>query len=211
MTGNNHPFIVENGGAIVIPPGYFAFSIPSGKVVGDQIIVQLGDPYSEIVACLQDASAETACSVRGFHEMTVAEVAQISSLAPSAALLAKAREFDEPFLILDKDKAPALLAAIERKGKRWTEGGRFHHILGRNDKAAAVMLLLSIYRLGGRHVRSIGIGDGLNDALFLKIVDIPILIRTPWLHKLQAAVPNGIPTTSTGPRGWSEAIAKLFA
>ena len=42
--------------------------------------------------------------------------------------------------------APELLAAIEREGKRWTTGGRFHHITGATDKAAAVRLLVALYR-----------------------------------------------------------------
>jgi mannosyl-3-phosphoglycerate phosphatase len=126
-------------------------------------------------------------------------------------VLAKAREFDEPFLILNPERTTDLLAAIERRGKRWTRGGRFYHILGRNDKAAAVKILLDAYRAGRSAVRSIGIGDGVNDAPFLNVVDCPFLIRTPWLDELQAAVPRGKPTALPGPQGWNEAIVKLFA
>jgi mannosyl-3-phosphoglycerate phosphatase len=210
LTGNEHPFIVENGGAVVIPSGYFAFPIPSGRVAGEHVIIQLGDSYTDLVNCLEEAAAETGCGVRGFHQMTIDEVAHVCDLKQDSATLAKDREFDEPFVIIDKDKAAALLAAIERRGKRWTRGGRFHHILGNNDKAAAVITLLNIYRLRGEAVRSIGFGDGMNDAAFLTVVDVPILIRTRWLPELQAAVPNAKATVSAGPRGWNEAILQLF-
>jgi len=211
LTENEHPFIVENGGAVFIPSGYFGFEIPAGRMIEDYIVVQLGEPYTELVQCLEEAAAASACKVRGFHNLTAAEIAAICDLSLSCAELAKAREFDEPFLVLDKERTAVLLSAIERKGKSWTRGGRFYHILANNNKAAAVRVLVDIYRLGGHKVRSIGIGDGVNDAPFLNVVDLPILIRTPWLHQLEAAVPTGKPTISPGPRGWNEAMIELFA
>ena len=211
QTENQHPFIVENGGAVIIPTGYFQFPILSARTLGASVAVQLGDSYADLVECLKEAAAASGCSVRGFHDMTASEIAKLCDLSPSSALLAKAREFDEPFLILDNERTNELLAAIERKGKRWTRGGRFHHILGANDKAVAVTLLLDLYRKGGCDIRSIGIGDGLNDAPFLNVVDVPILIRTPWIEDLQAAVRRGRATDSPGSRGWNEAIMGLFA
>ena len=211
QTGNEHPFIVENGGAVIIPEGYFQFPIASARTLGTQVAVQLGDSYADLVECLKEAAAASGCRVRGFYDMTAAEVAQCCDLSPISAELAKAREFDEPFLILDNEKTSELLAAIERMGKRWTRGGRFHHILGMNDKAAAVTLVLDLYRQGGCDVRSVGIGDAVNDAPFLNVVDVPILIRTPGIEDLQAAVPRGRATDSPGPRGWNEAIMELFA
>ena len=47
---------------------------------------------------------------------------------------------------------------------RWTRGGRFYHVIGVSDKAKAVRRLLSLYRMKDRNLRSIGLGDGLNDA-----------------------------------------------
>jgi mannosyl-3-phosphoglycerate phosphatase len=93
----------------------------------------------------------------------------------------------------------------------WTRGGRFYHILGDNDKASAVRLLLNQYRVVDRAVHSVGLGDGLNDAPFLNAVDVPILIRTPWLEQLQAVVPRGRPTDLPGPRGWSQSILDLYS
>jgi mannosyl-3-phosphoglycerate phosphatase len=210
LTGNRHPFIVENGGAAVIPREYFGTSAVRAEELGEHLIVRLGDPYPELIETLRAAARESGCQVRGFHEMSVEEVAAECDLPVSAAELAKAREFDEPFTVLDLDAAPALLSAIARLGKRCTRGGRFFHITGDSDKAAAVNILLDAYRADGCAVRSVGIGDGINDASFLNVVDMPILIRTPWLQDLQAAVPRGCPTSLPGPRGWNEAIQSLF-
>jgi mannosyl-3-phosphoglycerate phosphatase len=211
LTGNRHPFIVENGGAVLVPRDYFTLPIPSARQLEDFLIIELGTPYPELVCALDEASRSTGCRVRGFHAMTSDEVARECELTMSAAELARAREFDEPFLVLDVDKEGDLLSAIEAMGKRCTRGGRFYHITGENSKATALTILLESYRKTGHFVRSIGIGDGLNDAPFLNLVDVPILIRTPWLEKLQAFVPRGIPTSLSGPRGWNEAILGLFS
>jgi mannosyl-3-phosphoglycerate phosphatase len=210
VTGNRHPFIVENGGAVIIPRGYFHAAVPRAEECGEFAAVRLGDPYPALVEALAAASRESGCRVRGFHDMSVDEVARECDLPASAAELAKAREYDEPFLVADPEKAPELLAAIVRLGKRCTRGGRFFHITGDNDKAAAVRILLDAYRADGHAVRSVGIGDGLNDAAFLNAADEAILIRTPWIEELQAAVPGGRPTSLPGPRGWNEAVLRLF-
>jgi mannosyl-3-phosphoglycerate phosphatase len=210
LTGNRHPFIVENGGAVIIPRDYFAESVPSARELAGSLVIELGDPYPDLVRALDDASRKSRCQVRGFSSMTVDEVARECALPLNAAGLAKAREFDEPFLVLDADRARNLLSAIEATGKRCTRGGRFYHITGNNDRAATVDMLLGAYRSEGRHVRSIGIGDGLNDAPFLNLVDVPFLIRTSWLEELQALVPRGSPTALPGPGGWNEAILGLF-
>ena len=211
LLANNHPFIVENGGAAFIPANYFHFAIPTSVPRGHYSMLQLGTPYGDLVQSLREAAEESRCEVLGFSQMSVAEVARNCQMSPDEAALAKEREFDEPFLILEQDRPAELLTAIERRGRRWTRGGRFHHILGENDKAAAVRLLLDLYRNVEPNVRSIGLGDGLNDAQFLNTVDIPILIRTSWLDRLQALVPRGRPTRSPGPRGWCQAILELYS
>ena len=210
VTENHHPFIVENGGAVVIPPEYFHFAIPSVKIAGRETILQLGDSYADLVETLESAVAESGCAVRSFHQMTTEEVAQACDLSVSSAALAKEREFDEPFLILDTEGTAALLTAIERRGKRWTRGGRFYHILGKNDKASAVAALLDLYRHGGQAVRSIGIGDGLNDAAFLNIVDIPNSDPNTVASRTSSCRTQGKPTQFPGPLGWGDAMLRLF-
>jgi len=207
--GNKHPFIVENGGAIFVPENYFDFAVPAAVLKDGYLMLVLGLPYDALVESLGRAAAESRCRVLGFSQMSAAEVSERCQMSQEQAALAKTREFDEPFLILDEGTAPDLLTAIERLGLGWTRGGRFYHILGGNDKAAAVRLLLDLYRIADPHLRSVGLGDGLNDAPFLNVVDIPILIRTPWLGQLQALVPRGRPTESPGPPGWSQAILDL--
>lgn len=207
---NDHPFIVENGSAVFLPVGCFpssAMPAPRGRFH----VFELGSPCEELTQVLREAATRSRCRVRGFAGMSVEEVAALCGFAPEQARLAKLREYDEPFLILDEDRTGFLLRAIEAAGKRCTRGGRFYHLTGGNDKATAVRLLVDLYRSVNPDVRTIGLGDGPNDIPFLKIVDTAFLVRSPLLDQLRSAAPAGIPTALPGPRGWNEALLGVFA
>ncbi|MCC7176360.1 MAG: HAD-IIB family hydrolase [Bryobacterales bacterium] len=207
--GNSAPFIVENGGAAFVPPGCFPFPVPGAVERGGYLAIEFGDPYLSLVSALKDASLACGVRVRGFHDMSPEEVAQRSGLSVEEARLARQREYGEPFLILDPTGEPALLAAIERSGKRWTRGGRFHHITGGNDKAGAVRILSDAFRRLHPDLTTVGLGDGLNDAGFLRVVDVAFLVRSPDSGALSVMVPRGRLTAGTGPEGWNEAILQL--
>lgn len=207
---NQHPFIVENGGALYIPRGYFPFTVRNAKRRDGYDVIEFGTPYSELVDTLREASAESGCKVLGFHDMAVAEVSLRTLLPVSQAELAKQREYDEPFEILGS-AAHSVLAAIERRGKRWTRGNRFYHITGAHDKGAAVEFLVKLYRRAFGTVQTIGIGDGHNDAAYLETVDVPVVVRSRYALALKVAVPRSYVTASPGPHGWNEAILPLFA
>ena len=207
---NDHPFIVENGAAAFLPAGYFSASLPEAKRVENYDVLEWGTPYAELVADLRAASQSSACPVRGFHEMTAGEVSRLCQMPLDQALLAKQREYDEPFVILDRDRSGALAAAIEAKGRRWTRGGRFWHITGPSDKASAVQALSRLYEHMQGEVRTIGLGDGLNDASFLNVVTTPVLIRSCQTEELRTLVPRGTVADPPGPAGWNAAVLKLI-
>ncbi|HXK06570.1 MAG TPA: HAD-IIB family hydrolase [Verrucomicrobiae bacterium] len=204
----HHPFIVENGGAIYIPAGYFTFP-PDRAVKRDGYdVVEFGRPYAELVHCLREAATESRCSVIGFHDMTVAEISRRASLPEDQAELAKRREYDEPFEIQGSSTGK-LLSAIGRRGKSWTRGNRFYHCTGANDKGVAVEYVREMYRRAFGTVHTIGVGDGHNDAKFLKTVNAPIVIRSRFAVALKVAEPRCRVTRAPGPEGWNEAILPL--
>jgi mannosyl-3-phosphoglycerate phosphatase len=208
--GNVHPFVVENGGATFIPRDYFPFPVPGAEEHGDYEVLEFGRRYGYLVARLKEASRLSKCRVRGFHEMTAAEVSFTCDLPLEQATLAKRREYDEPFRILDVGHTDALLRAIEQFDLRWTKGGRFWHITGECDKAMAVSALHRLYERAHGPVQTIGLGDAINDAAFLNVVTVPVLVRSSASSKLKSAVPKGVLTDQTGPAGWKEAVLKMI-
>lgn len=207
--GNTHPFISENGGAVFIPVRYFPFTVSGVERRDDYDVISVGDPYADLVAALARASRATGITVRGFADMTDVDVAAATGLSLQESRLARQREFDEPFEILDSGGTDDLLAAIEREGKRWTAGGRFHHITGASDKAAAVRLLATLYRRLLGPLTTVGLGDAPNDASFLAEVDVPVAIVSPRVDELLAHVPHARVTRLSGPAGWNEAVLEL--
>ena len=204
--GNHHPFIVENGGAAVTPKNYFQFSPTAITPEGEYMVQAFGRPYNELRKALAAASQAARCAVRGFGDMDEPEVAKLCGIPLEQARLAKMREYDEPFLILEPERAERLLSEIRQMGFESTRGGRFHHITGGCDKAGAVRFLLEAFRRDAGNVETIGLGDGLNDASFLNIVDHPILIQSAVIEELRARVPGGRPTSLPGAKGWNAAI-----
>ncbi len=210
LLGNMHPFVVENGGAIYVPRGYFPMSIPGAIPRDGYEVVEWGTPYEDLIAGLEAASRTSGCRLVGFHQMTAEEIASACDLSVEQARLAKQREYDEPFHIVDHEVTCQLLAAISALGLRWTRGGRFYHVCGNNDKSCAVNLLRDLFERAHRKVVTIALGDGLNDAPLLNSVDIPIIVRSPSAAALKLRVPRGLLTERQGPEGWNEALLGIF-
>jgi mannosyl-3-phosphoglycerate phosphatase len=201
--GLSAPVIVENGGALIVPERAIA-GVPEMRV-------ELGAPYTDLVKALAAASVETGVQVRGFSQMAEEELALIAGLPREAAALALKREYDEPFVIAGEDRALELLRAIERRGFGWTRGGRFYHIIGGSDKAAAVRRLRDLYRAPGTVVEFVGLGDGWNDVGFLRACDRAFVIASPSAGEIAGQIPGAAVTRLPGPAGWNEAVLSLLA
>jgi mannosyl-3-phosphoglycerate phosphatase len=210
ILGNDHPFVVENGGAAIIPQDYFPFQVDGIERDG-HVVLEWGVRYDRLVDVLERAAAESQCSIRGFHHMSVSEIAESCNMPVKMAKLAKTREYDEPFQILDSSRARDLEAIIEREGLRCTHGGRFRHIIGPNDKAKAVSELTRIFEQTHGQITSIGLGDAINDASFLRVVDIAIIMPSPFAAEILRLVPNATTARFPGPRGWNDAIVCAMA
>ena len=208
VLGNDHPFVVENGGAIFVPDAYFE-DVPGTAQWNGYEVMARGVPYAEVIARLELASRLSRCRVRGFHDMTAEEVAAACNLPIEQAILAKQRKYDEPFEVIDLERAGALETAVTAQGMKYVRGGRFHHVSGQHDKGCAVKLLTGLFRRrAGSSVTTIGLGDGLNDVPLLLAVDVPVVLRSADVNEILERVPAALVTERGGPEGWSEAVLK---
>ncbi|MBZ0156500.1 MAG: HAD-IIB family hydrolase [Alphaproteobacteria bacterium] len=214
---NTHPFVVENGGGIFIPRGYFSFPVScpphTGEEHGSYYRIATGTPYSFLREAILELQREGYC-IRGFGDMSSEELAELTGLDIDTARKAKERDFDEPFLFRgEKEQEGALLAFVAAKGLHLTRGGRFFHLTGENDKGKAVSCLIGLYRKqgGGAPVITAALGDGPNDIPMLRQVDYPIVVRRPGGgDELRICLPHLIRAEGTGPEGWSEAVLRLL-
>jgi mannosyl-3-phosphoglycerate phosphatase len=206
---NQDPFVVENGGAAFIPEGYFGSY--SNELRDRYEVLEFGSPHLHLVRVLRECSAESETPIRAFHTMSAAELAVESGLTIEHAELAKRREYDEPFTIVNRKSPEALRRAVASRGYRVVRGGRYFHITGANDKAAAVAQLLERFREARGNIVSVGLGDGLNDTQLLNAVDLPILMPSAHLEELQAAVRRGKVARAAGPSGWNAAVLEVIS
>jgi mannosyl-3-phosphoglycerate phosphatase len=211
--GIDDPFIIENGAAIYFPHRYTEFFL--GNIRQDppfriMQIIQLGISYDRIREFINDIRDQF--HIRGFGDMSIREISDITGLSLLRAEFAKAREFTEPF-IMDADKDIHMLQglAVER-GIKITKGGRFHHMIGvYQDKGDAVEIVRGIFdrKMGKKHF-AIGIGDSINDLPMLKNVDLPVLIPHPVKGYLDASLPRLMKARIPGCKGWNEIVERIL-
>jgi mannosyl-3-phosphoglycerate phosphatase len=215
---NFHPFIVENGGAIFIPRGYFPFSFEYHRSIDELLVIELGTSYEEVRQLLGKVIEEGGFHFRGFGDMSDEEVAEETGLDIESAKLAKQREYDETVVIASGAKQSHItsgeidefLRKIEQAGLNWTHGGRFYGVMRDNDKGKAVKIVTGLYREMWGEIETIGLGDSLNDLPMLSTVDIPILVQKRDYAWENIDVPNLHKVQGIGPDGWSRAIKEIF-
>jgi mannosyl-3-phosphoglycerate phosphatase len=209
---NRHPFISENGGAVFIPVGYFSFRHPYDREGEGYFVLELGIYHPKIVEVLESIKKETGIQIKGFSELTEQEICSFSGLSLGEATLAKRREYDEPFLLNGGEKEVEIVKRkIKEKGMNYTWGGKFHHILGKNDKGRAVEILKELYEDQFFSISTIGIGDSLNDIPMLVVVDHPILLEGKSGFSVERLPPiqNLTLVEGTGPQAWNEAVLRI--
>lgn len=208
---NTHPFISENGGAIFIPKGYFSHKFHFTREDVNYLIIELGTPYTKLREVFNKICTLLPGKLRGFGDLTPQEVSDLCGFSLSHAIRAKKREYDEPFILEDEAAEDALKEIVSSSNLQINRGGRFYHLIGHNDKGKAVLMLKEIYKQKSRHLKTIALGDSLNDLPMLKVVDYPILVQKPdGSYDPSVKLDNLILSPGGGPSGWREATLKLL-
>jgi mannosyl-3-phosphoglycerate phosphatase len=209
--GLREPFIAENGAAVFVPRDLIKVKrrgVFLEKGIYD--VAELGFPHEELRQTWDQVKAREHFRMKGFSEMTIEEISDLTGLSYEDARLAAMREYSEPFVFHESpDRLRRFEALVQERGLQVTRGGRFHHLIGQNDKGKAVGILKQVYGDVYPNARlwTVGLGDSTNDIPMLMEVDIPVVIRKKngsWQH-LPAFGPV-IYSSKAGPAGWAETL-----
>lgn len=200
----NWAFAVENGAAIFLPEGNL-----SGKNIDMEQII-LGTPHDKIVEVLNLLRKTDGFSFKSFSDFSVYELMSETGLSEIGATLAKQRLASEPLLWLGtQSKLQVFQKKLASQGLQLIQGGRFLHVMGKNDKSTVMAWLLNRFTLESK---TIALGDSHNDLKMLEQADYAAVIRK---HNGDYLKINKNPKTvfyskSLAPIGWQEVINDLF-
>lgn len=207
QTNFYHPFIAENGGLLAIPENYFSNQKTESKY--KKIII--GRPRKEINYVLNDLAGSY--KFRSFYDMSIEELISHTGLDSHQANFANQRDSTEPLLWLDESsKLTNFIHQLEQYDLRLVSGGRFHHVMGKHDKATTMTALLQMYE---KHweakITSIALGDSPNDLKMLQTAQYGIVIPNP--HAPKMCVDNHANLRNAehpGPQGWNDTLLALL-
>ncbi|MDQ8198270.1 HAD-IIB family hydrolase [Pelagicoccus enzymogenes] len=211
--GIEMPCIVENGSAIIAPPGFWDESITPVRIVNGWQRVELGKPAAEIRQRLARVESKFGESLLGFSRMMTEDVASITGLDIGSARRAQEREYSETLSAkLPQDVWESLDSSFEYEGLKCLPGGRFHTVIDSSaDKGAAIRKFAELWKAqSSETLVSFGLGDSENDQELLENVDWPHLVKRPngsWagIDGRRIERVNGV-----GPRGWVKVAKQLL-
>lgn len=207
-----HPWILENGCSIAIRSGYFP-ELRSAERVGEYCVLRCSPGYQALRTLLVDLREQLGFRFRGFGDMSDAEVAADTGLGLAEARLARQRLCSEPVVWQDTDAAlERFRTELGRRDLNLTRGGRYWHVMGRRDKAAAMTQLQALYRSAGFDgFTTIALGDSANDQTMLEAADIPLVIRRKDGTALALSECRARRTSdAAGPAGWNELMQQVL-
>lgn len=219
--GFDDPFVIENGGGIAFhkgaPLGEYLLSIQSEIMEFRRTgfaVLALGTRDGELVKSLAEISSEVGAPLLGFSAMSLEEVAKATGLPAEQAAKARARLFDEPFMITEGSKSleDEIRDAAGRRGLLVVKGGRFWHLIGHEGKGKAVSILLAAFRRRYGDLVTIGFGYSPNDFSFLQLVDVPVVLGTALMTESALSLPEKAHRyDAPGPKGWNQAVLDILA
>jgi mannosyl-3-phosphoglycerate phosphatase len=190
------PAIVENGAGLLEPDAQAAV-----------------DPaeYRKLRTVLDRTPAQLRAHFTGFGDMDVARIADVTGLAPGAAVLAAQRAFSEPGIWSGTESEKgAFLAALADQGLSAREGGRFLTLSTGQTKADRMAQITGRYT--PRH--TVALGDAPNDVEMLETADFGIVIANPQrspLPPLDGETTGRITRSArAGPDGWNDTLLDLI-
>ena len=212
--GLTEPFIVENGGAIVIPKDYFGSlsDMPNHKEVKEYDIIELGKPAREIRLKLLNIRNQFKFKFIGVADLSIESLCHLTDMPPASARRMAQREYGETILQIDRRQQRRFAKVAEQSGLKTIYGGRFFDVTIGNDKGKAVGIMMNLYKKKyyKDNVKFFGVGDSQNDSTMLRLMDVPMLVQGPEGTWSNLKVKNIIKIPAIGPNGWKFAYNKVM-
>lgn len=210
---NHHPFIIENGAAVLIPPGYFAEEPTDLTLQGGLLVHSFVQPREHWLRVVARAEQRFAASFRQFSRLDAQQIAELTGLELAMAELAAERQYGEALCWDGSEPARlAFIDEIERLGARVLQGGRFLHVSGQCDKGVAMNWLHRLYTQHyGQRTVSLACGDSENDRQMLETSDTALIVRSPVNPPPNLQRGECFISDQIGPRGWYEGIREILA
>jgi mannosyl-3-phosphoglycerate phosphatase family protein len=222
--GLSDPFIVENGGAIVIPKGYFPDNAlrnigyllretqenendtrdnasDNARYVDHTtvVIIELGKSADYVRAKLSNIRKRYNISFRGVADISIEELSNFTSISKEQARRMAQRDYGETILQIQNEDIARFIKYVQEEGMKVIHGGRFFDVTVGTDKGIAVGILKKLFKdKFHNNVTFFGIGDSTNDIPMLDLMDIPILVQrqdSSWINYSGIKVKNA---TSVG-------------
>ena len=207
--GLTDPFIIENGGAVVIPKGYFHDMgvVPHARNSRYDFI-EIGGHTNEIRNILARIRRELKINFKGTADMTLDEISKKVKIPNPFAKRMSEREYGETILEIDQFELVRLSEVCKRNGLQMIQGGRYADITRGNDKGKASRILIDLFRRKYQPKTPIfvGLGDSENDLPMLKLMDIPILVQRTNGTWIDSKIKNLIRSSGVGPKGWNNSF-----
>lgn len=209
--GISDPFIVENGGAIVIPKGYFPdyalrdIKYPlretqetknEARDVNHEIVVELGKPADYIRAKLSDIRKKYSINFRGVADISVEKLSNLALISRDQAKRMAQRNYGETILQIQSEDIARFIKYVQEDGMKVIHGGRFFDVTVGTDKGIAVGILKKLFKdKFHNNVTFFGIGDSTNDIPMLNLMDVPILVQrqdSTWVDDGEIKMKNAV-------------------
>jgi len=208
----NYPFIFENGSAVAIPKEFFP-SITANRVnisESHDMVVLTKKNSNDIGIALKKINTLFNLNCYGYSKSNDKEIAAKTGLHGKAVHRAKGRWFTES--LFSERPTQEALQVLESFGLCALQGGRFFTVQGKDvDKGKAVEVVIQLFQdLWGEKTTTIGIGDSLNDAPFLKVVDLPFLVQKHDGCWAEVKANKLTKIRAIGPKGFSEMTSAIL-
>ena len=218
-TGLCDPFIVENGGAILIPNNYFQISDRENfnkkySVINNEKYekIELGKNIKYVINEIKKIGKKYNIELVGVHDLSDEELAEKMNMDLDSAKRMRNRQYGETIIEINREKIPDLIKYAKAEGVDVNFGGKFYSAVIGHNKGKAVAILKDLFRkkYPNENLIFIGVGDSKNDESMLELMDMPLIVQNKDLTWVDLKIKTIVKVSGIGPLGWKEVYNRII-